>query len=59
MARVVVEETLVAKSGVIRIGLIEYIGVSARRALDDRALDKYLFPQAALLTSNEKELSQR
>ena len=44
MASVVIEETLVAKSGVIRIGLIEYVGVSARRALDDRALNKGLFP---------------
>jgi hypothetical protein len=59
MTCVVVEEALVAESGVIRIRLIEYVGVSACRALDDRALDKGLLSQAALLTSNENKLSDR
>jgi hypothetical protein len=57
MSRVIVEEALVAESGVIRIRLIEYVGVSARRTLDDRALDKGLLSQAALLTSNENKMS--
>lgn len=52
MARVIVEEALVAESGVIRIGLIEYVGVSACRALDYRALHKCLLSHARLLTSN-------
>ena len=57
MARLIVEEALVAESGVIRVGLIEYVGMSTRRALDDRALDKGLLSQAALLTSNENKMS--
>ena len=57
MTCVVVEKALVAESGVIRIRLIEDVGVSACAALDDRALDKGLLSQVALLTSNETKMS--
>ncbi len=57
MARVIAEEALVAEPGVIRVRLIEDVGVTARRALDDRAFDKGLLSQAALFPFNENKMS--